>query len=206
MACFKGTTLSSSPLPQHPLLLFSIFSSYLFSHIILLFFPLHFVSTLPLLSSSLTFLDYHPLTIFFLYSCSISFLLSPPPCLYVLYTLCPPSLYLLSFLYCLLSSLLPFFSNYLTRGKLLYDTFELHVNILFYLYFLFSFYAIIFSLIIITHLLNFSTFIVHYEMDRLFCSKCGANHMSRVGASVNAKTGELKLHLKANYVVNTLGK
>ena len=43
-------------------------------------------------------------------------------------------------------------------------------------------------------------------MDRLFCSKCGANHMSRVGASVNAKTGELKLHLKANYVVNTLGK
>lgn len=30
--------------------------------------------------------------------------------------------------------------------------------------------------------------------------------MSRVGASVNAKTGELKLHLKANYVVNTLGK
>ena len=47
---------------------------------------------------------------------------------------------------------------------------------------------------------------VHYEMDRLFCSKCGANHMSRVGASVNAKTGELKLHLKANYVVNTLGE
>lgn len=30
--------------------------------------------------------------------------------------------------------------------------------------------------------------------------------MSRVGASVNAKTGELKLHLKANYVVNTLGE
>eukprot|EP00596_Hydrurales_sp_CCMP1899_P005261 CAMPEP_0119034088 /NCGR_PEP_ID=MMETSP1177-20130426/1133_1 /TAXON_ID=2985 /ORGANISM="Ochromonas sp, Strain CCMP1899" /LENGTH=695 /DNA_ID=CAMNT_0006991319 /DNA_START=512 /DNA_END=2599 /DNA_ORIENTATION=+ len=48
-------------------------------------------------------------------------------------------------------------------------------------------------------------FKVHYEMDRLFCSKCGANHMSRVGASVNAKTGELRLHLKANYVVNTLG-
>ena len=46
---------------------------------------------------------------------------------------------------------------------------------------------------------------VHYDMDRLFCSKCGANHLSRVGASVNAKTGELRLHLKANYVVNTLG-
>jgi hypothetical protein len=29
--------------------------------------------------------------------------------------------------------------------------------------------------------------------------------MYRVGASVNAKTGELRLHLKANYVVNTLG-
>lgn len=57
-----------------------------------------------------------------------------------------------------------------------------------------------------SHHTTFLPLLVHYEMDRLFCSKCGANHMSRVGASVNAKTGELKLHLKANYVVNTLGE
>lgn len=48
-------------------------------------------------------------------------------------------------------------------------------------------------------------FKVHYELERLFCSKCGAAHMSRVGASVNARTGELRLHLKANYRVSKLG-
>ncbi len=28
------------------------------------------------------------------------------------------------------------------------------------------------------------------RLNRLFCSKCGAAHMSQVGASVNARTGE----------------
>ncbi len=40
---------------------------------------------------------------------------------------------------------------------------------------------------------------IHYQMDRLFCSKCGASHMSRVACSIDSKTGELKLHLKSNY-------
>jgi RNA-binding protein NOB1 len=46
---------------------------------------------------------------------------------------------------------------------------------------------------------------IHYDMDRLFCSKCGAHHMSRVGASIDARTGELRLHLRKNYKVNTTG-
>mmetsp|Transcript_5575 Transcript_5575/g.7700 ORF Transcript_5575/g.7700 Transcript_5575/m.7700 type:complete len:184 (-) Transcript_5575:209-760(-) len=42
---------------------------------------------------------------------------------------------------------------------------------------------------------------VHYDMDRLFCSRCGVNHMSRVAASISSggpdgKAGELKLHLR----------
>ena len=47
---------------------------------------------------------------------------------------------------------------------------------------------------------------VHYDMDRLFCSSCGANHLSRVSASIDSKTGKLKLHLKEGYRVNTAGK
>lgn len=39
---------------------------------------------------------------------------------------------------------------------------------------------------------------IHYNMDRLFCSKCGVDHLSRVAASIDT-TGELKLHLKKNY-------
>lgn len=47
---------------------------------------------------------------------------------------------------------------------------------------------------------------VHYQMDRLFCEQCGANHLSRVSCSIDADSGELKLHLKKNYVPNTRGK
>jgi rRNA maturation endonuclease Nob1 len=41
-------------------------------------------------------------------------------------------------------------------------------------------------------------FEVHYDMDRLFCRKCGGHSLSRVAASVDAG-GALKLHLKKNY-------
>ena len=47
---------------------------------------------------------------------------------------------------------------------------------------------------------------IHYDMDRLFCSRCGAHHMSRVGASIDARTGELRLHLKKNYRVDKSGQ
>jgi RNA-binding protein NOB1 len=46
---------------------------------------------------------------------------------------------------------------------------------------------------------------IHYEMDRLFCSRCGINHMSRVACSIDATTGKLKLHLRKDYVVSTKG-
>jgi rRNA maturation endonuclease Nob1 len=48
-------------------------------------------------------------------------------------------------------------------------------------------------------------FQVHYDMDRLFCIKCGANHLSRVAASVEEKTGELRLHLKKDYTYDLKG-
>ena len=47
---------------------------------------------------------------------------------------------------------------------------------------------------------------IHYDMDRLFCSRCGANHMSRVACSIDSKTGELRLHLKKGYMPNRRGK
>lgn len=46
---------------------------------------------------------------------------------------------------------------------------------------------------------------VHYDMDRLFCSKCGSHLMQRIAASINSKTGILQLHLKKNYHHNTKG-
>lgn len=49
-------------------------------------------------------------------------------------------------------------------------------------------------------------FQVHYEMDRLFCERCGVNHLSRVSCSIDAENGQLKLHLKKNYQPNTRGK
>ena len=49
-------------------------------------------------------------------------------------------------------------------------------------------------------------FQVHYEMDRLFCERCGVNHLSRVSCSIDAESGQLKLHLKKNYQPNTRGK
>jgi rRNA maturation endonuclease Nob1 len=42
-------------------------------------------------------------------------------------------------------------------------------------------------------------FQVHYQMDRLFCSRCGGSHLHRIAASIDAKTGQLRLHLKKNY-------
>lgn len=46
---------------------------------------------------------------------------------------------------------------------------------------------------------------IHYDMDRLFCRNCGIDHLSRVSASIDNETGELKLHLKKNYKVDTRG-
>jgi RNA-binding protein NOB1 len=46
---------------------------------------------------------------------------------------------------------------------------------------------------------------VHYDMDRLFCSKCGSHMMQRIAASIDSKTGALRLHLKKNYHQNTRG-
>jgi len=48
-------------------------------------------------------------------------------------------------------------------------------------------------------------FQVHYDMDRLFCSRCGSNLMQRISASTDSRTGELRLHLKKNYHYNTRG-
>ncbi|RYH29511.1 hypothetical protein EON65_08255 [archaeon] len=41
------------------------------------------------------------------------------------------------------------------------------------------------------------------DLTRLFCSGCGAAHLSRV--SVSIENGELKVHLKKDYKVNTRG-
>lgn len=37
------------------------------------------------------------------------------------------------------------------------------------------------------------------ESSRLFCDRCGSSSIQRVAASVDGKTGRLKLHLKKNY-------
>ena len=47
---------------------------------------------------------------------------------------------------------------------------------------------------------------VHTDMNRIFCSRCGVDHMSRVACSVDASTGQLRLHLKSNYTVSKRGK
>ncbi len=48
-------------------------------------------------------------------------------------------------------------------------------------------------------------FTVHTkDLTRLFCSRCGGSHLSRVAASVD-EGGQLKLHLRKNYHVNTMG-
>lgn len=40
---------------------------------------------------------------------------------------------------------------------------------------------------------------------RLFCSKCGSASLQRIAASVDSKTGRLKLHFKKNYTYNKRG-
>jgi rRNA maturation endonuclease Nob1 len=45
---------------------------------------------------------------------------------------------------------------------------------------------------------------VHYEMDRMFCRKCGGCHLSRVSASID-QGGKLQLHLKKNYRIDLRG-
>ena len=47
---------------------------------------------------------------------------------------------------------------------------------------------------------------IHSDLNRLFCSKCGANHLHRIACSIDSSTGQLKLHLKKNYQVSTRGK
>ena len=48
-------------------------------------------------------------------------------------------------------------------------------------------------------------FQVHYDMDRLFCSSCGGNNLTRVACSIDNESGQLKLHLRKDYKVNTRG-
>ena len=45
---------------------------------------------------------------------------------------------------------------------------------------------------------NMCLFTVHYELERLFCSKCGAAHMSRVGSSLNTSASSQCLHIHLN--------
>eukprot|EP00605_Chrysophyceae_sp_TOSAG23-4_P000351 GSChrysophyteH1.ASY1.ANO1.398.1 assembled CDS len=47
---------------------------------------------------------------------------------------------------------------------------------------------------------------IHTDMNRIFCSRCGVDHMSRVACSIDASTGQLRLHLKSNYQVSKRGK
>jgi rRNA maturation endonuclease Nob1 len=47
---------------------------------------------------------------------------------------------------------------------------------------------------------------VQYDTDKLFCSKCGGNYLSRVSASVDSRTGQMKLHLRKDYKHDLRGK
>jgi RNA-binding protein NOB1 len=47
---------------------------------------------------------------------------------------------------------------------------------------------------------------LHTDMNRIFCSRCGVDHMSRVACSIDAGTGQLRLHLKKGYTVSKKGK
>jgi RNA-binding protein NOB1 len=44
-----------------------------------------------------------------------------------------------------------------------------------------------------------------HGMKRLFCSHCGSDVMQRIAASVDGKTGRLRLHMKKNYKHNLRG-
>lgn len=43
------------------------------------------------------------------------------------------------------------------------------------------------------------------EMGRLFCPVCGNASLDRVACSVDAKTGETRIHLRTNHKVNLRG-
>jgi rRNA maturation endonuclease Nob1 len=47
---------------------------------------------------------------------------------------------------------------------------------------------------------------IHYDMARLFCSHCGLNMLQRISASIDSKTGQLRLHLKKNYTPSRRGQ
>lgn len=47
---------------------------------------------------------------------------------------------------------------------------------------------------------------IHFDMSRLFCSNCGLNMLQKISASIDSKTGELRLHLKKNYIPNRRGQ
>lgn len=47
---------------------------------------------------------------------------------------------------------------------------------------------------------------IHYDMSRLFCSNCGLNMLQRISASIDSQTGQLRLHLKKNYIPNRRGQ
>jgi rRNA maturation endonuclease Nob1 len=47
---------------------------------------------------------------------------------------------------------------------------------------------------------------IHYDMSRLFCARCGLNMLQKISASIDSKTGELRLHLKKNYLPNRRGQ
>lgn len=44
-----------------------------------------------------------------------------------------------------------------------------------------------------------------YKHKRLFCSRCGSDMMQRVAASVDSKTGRLRLHLSKKYKISARG-
>ena len=48
-------------------------------------------------------------------------------------------------------------------------------------------------------------FNVSYDLSKIFCPKCGVNHLSRVAASIDSRNGKLKLHLKKDYKFNLSG-
>lgn len=46
---------------------------------------------------------------------------------------------------------------------------------------------------------------IHYDMSKLFCSRCGLGSLSKISAHIDSTNGELVLHLKKNYKINTRG-
>ena len=46
---------------------------------------------------------------------------------------------------------------------------------------------------------------ISYDLSKIFCPKCGVNHLSRVAASIDSKNGKLRLHLRKDYKFDLAG-